>query len=73
MERTHLANHRTLLAFVRTFIIFLSSGLAILELNFLDDVDYIGIALVCIAPLILIVGLVSYFTTRTRIDKTYRS
>jgi len=67
VERTRLANERTLLAYVRTFIILLSSGLAIVQLNFLHRINYLGIALLTIAPLVLTVGLVSFFHMRKKL------
>lgn len=68
IERTKLANERTLLAYVRTFIILLSSGIAIIKLDFFNQIDLLGIILISIAPILFIFGVVRYNYMKKRIS-----
>ncbi|MCB2222079.1 MAG: DUF202 domain-containing protein [Bacteroidetes bacterium] len=67
IERTKLANERTFLAYFRTFIIMISSGLAILKLEILHQLDFLGIALIILAPLILALATYRYFHVKRKI------
>jgi len=71
IERTKLANERTFLAYFRTFIVFLSSGLAILKLELLSDIRFLGYMFLVIAPLLLLMGIVRFFTMKSRLKKFY--
>ena len=67
VDRTKLANERTFLAFFRSFVVMLSSGLAIIKLQFLQNIYIIGIALMIIALLLLIYGIIHYFRVNKRV------
>lgn len=71
IDRTKLANERTFLAFFRSFVVMLSSGLAIVKLEFLKNIFLIGIALMIIGFFILIYGIIHYFKVSKRIA-TYK-
>lgn len=66
-ERTKLANERTLLAHVRSFIILLSSGIAIIKLDFLNQINLLGVILISIAPILLIIGVLRYYYMKKKI------
>jgi len=65
--RTELANERTFLAYFRSFIVTLSSGLAILKLELLSSLYSLGIALTIIAPIMLLIGTFRFFYTKRKI------
>ena len=46
LDRTKLANERTFLTYFRTFIVFLSSGFAIIKLEILQEIKWMGYGLV---------------------------
>lgn len=71
IERTNLANERTLLAYFRTFIILVSSGIAIIKLDFLEEINMLGIVLLSIAPVVLLFGVFRFFSMKKRIEKYY--
>ena len=73
IERTNLANERTLLAYVRTFIILISSGFAIIKIDFLKEINALGIILLLIAPIALFFGVVRFYKMKRRIGKCYRN
>jgi putative membrane protein len=69
VERTRLANQRTLLAYIRTFIFLLSSGLAITQLHMLREIYFLGIGLIVAAPVVLGIGIWSSDRVNKRIHK----
>jgi len=71
IERTRLANERTFLAYFRTFVVFLSSGVAILRLEFLQEIRFLGIILLAVAPLIVLIGAWRLIHVRREIRKYY--
>ena len=56
VERTRLANTRTFLAYFRSSVFFLGTGLSIIKINFFDDISYIGWGFVIVAPLLFFLG-----------------
>ena len=67
VDRTALANERTLLAYLRTFIGAFSAGIAMV--NFLESrlTTIMGIALVAVSPFILVIGIVRFFQVTRKI------
>jgi putative membrane protein len=57
IERTNLANTRTFLAYFRSSVFFLGSGLSIIKINFFDDISYLGWGFIILAPLLFFMGL----------------
>lgn len=72
IERTKLANERTFLAYFRTFIVFLGTGLTVLKIEFFSNLKAFGILLLCISPIILIVGIIRLFKVKRTIKKHYK-
>jgi len=62
MERTRLANERT-------FVVFVSSGFAILKLSALREIEQVGYFLIVIGPLILIIGVIRFYYVRRKLKK----
>lgn len=71
IARTKLANERTLLAYFRTFIVLLSSGIAILKLQMFANLKTLGYFLLIVAPVILLVGLGRFFYYKRHIRRYY--
>lgn len=67
IDRTKLANERTFLAFFRTFVVMLSSGLAIVRLQFLENIYILGIILIIVSVLTFIYGIFHYLKVNKRI------
>jgi len=67
IDRTKPANERTFLAFFRSFVVMLSSGLAIIKSVFLENIYILGIILIIIAFFLLIYGILHYFRVNKRI------
>lgn len=70
IERTHLANERTFLAFFRSSVFFLGSGLSIIHIDFFDEVTNLGWGFVILSPFMFLFGLYRVFSVRKFIKKT---
>ena len=70
-DRTKMANERTLLSYFRTMIVLLSSGIAILKLSWLTEIEELGVCLVLLAPIIMSLGLFNYYKVKKRIISYY--
>ncbi len=71
IQRTMLANERTFLAYFRTAIIFLGSGLSIYKLHFFSEIKWLGLALIILSPFVFLLGLFRFFQVRRNIHKYY--
>ncbi len=67
IERTKLANERTFLAYFRSSIFFLGTGVSIIHINFFEEVNYLGWFFVAASPLVFGIGLYRLITVRRSI------
>jgi putative membrane protein len=72
IERTRLANERTFLAYFRSAIVFLSSGFAIVKLEMLQEIEWVGYALIIVGPVLLGIGLVRFVYVKRSIRKYFK-
>jgi len=72
LGRTKLANQRTLLAFVRTSLYLVVSGIAVIKVDFLEKIRFLGFILVGISLIVLILGIWNYFHFRKKMMNQYR-
>lgn len=72
IERTKLANERTFLAYFRTFIVILGTGITILKIEFFSDLKSFGWILLCVSPIILLIGIFRLFRVKRTIRKHYK-
>lgn len=72
IDRTKMANERTFLAYLRTVLVILGSGIALLRVEMLHDLRSFGFVLIGIAPFILIFGISRFFYIRGQIHKYYK-
>lgn len=70
IERTHLANERTFLAFFRSAVFFLGTGISIIHINFFEDIPYLGWSFIVLSPLMFLFGLYRLVRVRKFIKKT---
>lgn len=70
MERTKLANERTFLAYFRSFAVLLSSGLAIIKIDALQNLTSLGYVFLSLAVIIISIGAVRFFSVRRLLEKT---
>lgn len=68
VERTRLANTRTFLAYFRSSVFFLASGLSIIHINFFEDVPFLGWGFVVLSPILFALG----FYRRIVVEKSIK-
>ncbi len=69
VEMTYLSNERSLLAYMRTFIVFLSSGFAILKIELFSELEYFGWTFIGLSVIILGFGIIRFFGTKKKVQK----
>jgi len=70
VERTRLANERTFLAYFRSSVFFLATGISILHIHLFEKVDYLGWGFIVLSPIMLAIGLYRLITVRKAINNT---
>jgi len=71
IDRTKLANQRTLLSFIRTSLYLTVSGLAVMNVEVLKGISFLGWILIGISLLAMLAGFINYFVFRKKIFKAY--
>lgn len=72
IDRTKLANYRTLLSMVRTALYFEVMGLSVLSLKALDEIKVFAPLLFLIGLIIAIIGIVNYRKMQSKINASYQ-
>ena len=72
LDRTKLANQRTLLSFVRTSLYLVVSGIAVLNVKILQDIRFLGFVLMGISILVFVAGIVNFFYFRRKMHSYYQ-
>ncbi|MGJ3234777.1 DUF202 domain-containing protein [Marivirga sp.] len=71
LERTTLANERTLFAYIRTSLYLILGGIAFLKMESLETVQWLAYLSFGISFLMIIYGLVRYFKLKRKLQKFY--
>jgi putative membrane protein len=71
IDRTKLANQRTLLSFMRTGLYLLVSAVAVMRVEWLQDLWYLALGAVLLSIITLTVGVVSYLRVNRRVRAAY--
>lgn len=73
LERTKLANERTLFAYIRTALYLILAGMTILQLNNFEDIHWIAFLSIGLSIIILIVGIGRYVKLNLQIKHYYNN
>lgn len=71
LERTKLANERTLLSYIRASLYLLLGGIAILQLDGFGNIKFIGYISLGLTILLLIIGIYRYIKLNGRLMAYY--
>jgi len=71
LERTTLANERTLFSYLRTSLYMIIAGFAFLKLESLSNVNWIAYLSFIASSIILIMGLINFFQMKNKLHKYY--
>jgi putative membrane protein len=72
LERTKLANERTLFSYIRTSLYLILAGFTLIQLRELGSLQWIGIISLVISILILIIGVVRYVKLNRQLKNYYQ-
>jgi putative membrane protein len=71
LERTTMANERTLFSYLRTSIYLILAGFAFLQLESFESIKWIGYVSFAISGLMIIYGFIRYHILRNKLRKFY--
>lgn len=71
MERTTLANERTLFSYIRTALYLFLGGFAFLNLDNFSKIRSVGYLLFGIAAFLIILGIVRFFVLKRKLSQFY--
>lgn len=72
LERTTLANERTLFSFVRTSLYLVVGGIGLIKLEDFENLRWVGQLAIAISVMLLLYGIVRYFLLKSKLNKFYR-
>ena len=67
--RNKLANERTLLAYIRTFLSFIVAGVSLIQFFNVETFILLGYAFIPVGFLILIIGIIRFRLASLKLDK----
>jgi putative membrane protein len=73
LERTKLANERTLLSYTRTSLYMLLGGIAFLQLEEFRSIRVAGYLALGLSVVLIAIGLYRYFQIKRRLSRYYKS
>ncbi|WP_461532569.1 DUF202 domain-containing protein [Sinomicrobium sp.] len=71
IERTRLSNERTLLSYIRTFLYLIVGGIALIQLDDLYNLKYLGILALTLSVVFLIIGIFRFFLLKKNLKHFY--
>jgi putative membrane protein len=71
LERTRLANERTLFSYVRTSLYLLLGGIAFLQLHEFENLWWLGYLSFVVSAGCLLIGVFKFYQVRNRLRKYY--
>jgi putative membrane protein len=73
LERTKLANERTLLSYIRTSLYLVLGGIAFLGMRDLEEVKTLGYFSLILSIFVLLVGIIRFYQLKKHLKKVYES
>lgn len=71
IERTRLANERTLLSYIRSSLYLMLGGIAFLQLKDFPDFQYVAILALVFSAIFLIIGIYRFSVLKRSLKKLY--
>lgn len=73
LERTTMANQRTLYAVIRTAIYLVLAGIAFITLETFTKLNWVGYILFGVSALMIVFGVIRFLALRKKLTKFYES
>lgn len=71
LERTRLANERTLLSYIRGAIYLLLGGITFLQLEGFEGIDWVGYLSLCMSVVLMSIGIIRFYQLKRRLESKY--
>ncbi len=71
IERTRLANERTLLSYIRSSLYLILGGIAFLQLEGFANIKYLGILSLILSVLFLVIGIYRFMLLKKSLKNLY--
>ncbi|MBN2612898.1 MAG: DUF202 domain-containing protein [Bacteroidales bacterium] len=71
LERTRLANERTLFAYIRTSLYLILGGIAFIQLRDFENIVWLGYLSLLSSVFLLIFGILKYYQLNKKLKKYY--
>jgi len=71
LERTTLANERTLFAYIRTSLYLVLGGIALIQVDDLKKLVWLGYVAFAVSIFLIVFGLLRYFKLKSKLQKFY--
>jgi len=71
LERTRLANERTLFSYIRTSLYLILAGIAFLQLQGFEKIKLLGYFSLGLSIIILVFGILKYYRLKNKLKKYY--
>lgn len=71
LERTKLANERTLLSYIRSSLYLMLGGIAIIQLQGFESIKFIGYVCLTLTVLFLIIGIYRFQKLKKQLNNYY--
>jgi putative membrane protein len=72
LERTRLANERTLFAYIRTSLYLILAGIAFIQLKDFHSIKWLGIISLILSVALLIIGIWKYYRLNQHLKEFYK-
>ena len=72
LQRTKLANERTLLSYTKFSLYLAGGGVALIKIDYLHPLRFIGYIALALSVLVLLVGMIRFFQLRRQLKQFYR-
>ena len=72
MERTKLANERTLLSYIRTSLYLVLGGIAFIGMRDLEEIKNLGYFSLSLSIIVLVIGIFRFYQLKNHLKKLYK-
>ncbi len=71
IERTRLANERTLLSYIKSSLYLMLGGITVLQLKIYPDLEYLGVSALIFSAIFLIIGIYRFTVLKKSLKRLY--
>ncbi|PKQ45997.1 DUF202 domain-containing protein [Confluentibacter flavum] len=71
IERTRLANERTLLSYIRSSLYLILGGIAFLQLDSFENIKYLGLLSLILSVVFLVIGVYRFLLLKKSLKRVY--